>query len=414
MFGVNKMSGSELSLQQERPAAYRYGLAMLACAVALGIKLLLLRFGVSYPLSSSFLAAIAVAFWFGGTGPGLLAVVLSSLAFGVIVAPRQIELLEGVSKTPSLVSILPYLVYFWLVALLMSWFSSSRRKAEQLLSQSRSDLEIKVEERTADLREANQNLRDEITERRHAEEALYQAQADLAHVSRVTTMGELVALIAHEVNQPLGAIVTNGSACVRLLSREPPELDKSRAIVERIIDDGMRASEVIKRIRGLLHKAPSQKAPLDINETVLEVVELVRSDVRRGGVAFLTDLAGDLPPVLGDRVQLQQVILNLILNAKDAMKGTQTGPRELRVTSSTNGAVEVVVAVRDTGRGLDPQDAERVFDPFFTTKAEGTGLGLSISRRIIEDHGGLMWAAANRDQGTTVQFSLPLVIGRES
>jgi signal transduction histidine kinase len=211
----------------------------------------------------------------------------------------------------------------------------------------------------------------------------------------------------------LGAIVTNGSACVRLLSREPPELDKSRAVIERMIDDGMRASEVIKRIRGLLHKAPAQKLPLNINETVKEVTELVSSDVRRDGVTFQTELALDLPSIMGDRIQLQQVILNLILNAKDAMKGAQTGPRQLLVTSSTNGSAEVVVAVRDTGQGLDPKNAERIFDPFFTTKAEGTGLGLSVSRRIIEDHGGTLWAIPNEDRGATIQFTLPAGSGND-
>jgi len=253
----------------------------------------------------------------------------------------------------------------------------------------------------------------DVTERKETEDALRQAQADLAHVSRVTTMGELVASIAHEVNQPLGAIVTNGHACVRLLSRETPDLDKSREVIERMIGEGMRASKVIKRIRDLLHKTPPEKAPLNINEPIQEVIALVSSDVHRSRVKLFADLASDLPPVIGDRVQLQQVILNLILNAKDAMSTVQTHPRELLITSRKSKSGEVVVAVRDSGKGLDPGDADRIFDPFFSTKPEGMGLGLSISRTIIEDHHGTLWATPNEDKGATIQFALPAGNGRE-
>jgi C4-dicarboxylate-specific signal transduction histidine kinase len=408
------MSESQSFMRPARSPVYRYGIAVLAVAIALGIKLTLLQFNVTYPLSSSFLAAIAVAFWFGGTRPGVLSVLLSSLAFGYIVVPYQIDLIDNSTKPAHFLSILPYLAYFVLVALLMSWFSSSRRRAELLLSQARNDLGMKVEERTADLRQANQELRDEIAERKHAEEALRRAQEDLAHVSRVTTMGELVASIAHEVNQPLGAIVTNGSACLRLLSRQTPDLDKSREVIGRMISDGMRASEVIKRIRDLLHKAPPEKTPLNINETAQEVVALVSSDVLRSKIELRAELAADLPPVTGDRIQLQQVILNLILNARDAMSEVQTYPRELLIASRKNESGEAVVAVQDCGKGLDANDAERIFEPFFTTKAEGMGLGLSISRRIIEDHGGRMWATANANKGATIQFTLPPSNGRDS
>jgi signal transduction histidine kinase len=254
----------------------------------------------------------------------------------------------------------------------------------------------------------------DVSERKRAEGALRQMQADLAHVSRVTTVGELVASIAHEVNQPLSAIVINGHACVRLLSRDTPDLDKSREMVGRMIKDGMRASEVIKRIRDLLHKAPTEKTPLNINETVQEVIELVNNDVRRSKVELQTKLAADLPPVVGDRIQLQQVILNLILNAKDAINEAQPHPREMLIASRKNESGEVLVAVQDSGKGLDPKDAERIFDPFFTTKAEGMGLGLSISRKIIEDHGGRMWATPNEPRGAVVQFTLPAESESES
>jgi C4-dicarboxylate-specific signal transduction histidine kinase len=347
---------------------------------------------------------------------------LSAIAFGYFVAPYQIDYLlllpDGSTKPvymhSNFISTLPYLGYFIVVALLMSWFSSSRKSAEQLLNQARSELEARVDERTADLRHANQQLRDEIAERHQAEHSLRQAQGDLAHVSRLTTMGELVASIAHEVNQPLGAIVTNGQACVRLLSAEPPDLERSRQVVGRMINDGLRASEVIKRIRDLLHKTGHEKAPLNINEIVEEVIELVDSDMRRSRVDLDTELAVDIPQVLGDRIELQQVILNLILNAKEAMSEVQTQPRELLIKSRKNESGEVVVTVRDSGKGLDAKDAERIFDPFFTTKESGMGLGLSISQRIIADHGGTLWATSNDDKGATLQFSLPPSNGSES
>jgi C4-dicarboxylate-specific signal transduction histidine kinase len=223
----------------------------------------------------------------------------------------------------------------------------------------------------------------------------------------VTTMGELVASIAHEVNQPLGAIVTNGHACVRLLSSETPDLAKSREVIGRMINEGMRASEVIKRIRDVLHKAPTEKSRLNINETIQEVIALVSSDVLRSQIELRAELVSDLPPVTGDRIQLQQVILNLILNAKDAMSSPQTNPRGLLITSQKGESGEVVVAVRDSGNGLDPESLIRIFAPFYTTKPDGMGMGLAISRSIIEGHGGRLWASPNEPQGTVFQFTLP-------
>jgi C4-dicarboxylate-specific signal transduction histidine kinase len=264
------------------------------------------------------------------------------------------------------------------------------------------------------LMEQISNLASIAVERDQAEEALHKVHAELAHVTRVMTMGELVASIAHEVNQPLGAIVTNGHACVRLLSREVPDLEKSLEVIKRMITDGLRASEVIKRIRDLLHKAPPEKKPLNVNETIQEVIALVSSDVLRSKVELRADLAPDLPPVVGDRIQLQQVILNLILNGKDAVSSLQTDLRKLLITSRYSKRDGVVVAVRDAGLGLDPQNIDRIFDPFFTTKPEGMGLGLSISRTIIEAHGGRLSAIPNEDRGATMQFTLPPSNERDS
>jgi PAS domain S-box-containing protein len=249
----------------------------------------------------------------------------------------------------------------------------------------------------------------DISERKRDEAALHEAQAELAHVTRVTTMGELAASIAHEVNQPLGAIVTNGHACLRLLSRDAPDLEGAREAAEAMIGDAMRASEVIKQIRALLKKTAPGKSPLDINEAIREVLALAAGELSKNHVALRTELEAELPSVLGDRVQLQQVMLNLILNGKEAMSGEGWQPRELLVSSQSSKPRGITVSVSDSGVGFDPQDSERIFDAFYTTKTNdgGLGLGLSISRTIIEAHGGRLWATRNEGEGATFRFTLP-------
>jgi PAS domain S-box-containing protein len=248
----------------------------------------------------------------------------------------------------------------------------------------------------------------DITERQRAEEALREAQAELAHVTRVATLGELATSIAHEINQPLAGVVTNGQACLRWLGREVPDLAEARAAVERIIRDGNRAGEVIARIRALVRKAAPQKTRLAINDVIAEVIALADSELRRHGVALHTDLAADLPLVLGDRIQLQQVLLNLLLNGMEALRGVTNRPRTLLVRSQPEEAAAIRVAVQDVGTGIAPQDLERIFTAFVTTKPEGLGMGLAISRSIIEAHGGRLWATSNAGPGVTVQFTLPI------
>jgi PAS domain S-box-containing protein len=246
----------------------------------------------------------------------------------------------------------------------------------------------------------------DITERKRAEEALRQAQAELAHVTRVTTLGELATSIAHEINQPLSAIVTNGSAGLRWLAGTPPHLDDAREALQCIIDDGQRASAIITRIRALLRKTATEKAWLDLPPLVHEVVRLTQPELVRQGVTLHIDVAADLPSVWGDRVQLQQVLLNLVLNGIEALATVTERPREVWIRVHHEAADTVRVAVEDTGVGMAPEQLDAIFTAFYTTKAQGLGMGLAISRTIVEQHGGRLWAVPHDGPGATVQFTL--------
>src|SRR5438105_10253310 len=246
----------------------------------------------------------------------------------------------------------------------------------------------------------------DVTEQRRSDEQLRQAQEDLDRVTRVVAMGELVAAIAHEVNQPLAAIVTNGNFCLRLLASVTPNFDKLREAISEIVNDGTRASTVISRIRALLQKGAPERVAVDINEIIQEVAVLLRSALTRNRVSLRTYLASDLPCVLGDRVQLQQVLINLVMNGIEAMRSVTQRPRHLHIKSARKDN-EVLVQVQDSGEGLDRQQAEHIFEPFFTTKPQGIGMGLSISRSIVESHGGRLWAESD-SKGAVFQFTLPV------
>jgi PAS domain S-box-containing protein len=246
----------------------------------------------------------------------------------------------------------------------------------------------------------------DISANKRAEEALRQAQTDLAHVSRVTTMGELTASLAHEVNQPIAAAVTNANTCLRWLTRDHPNVEEARAAAMRIVKDGTRAGEIISRIRLLFRKGIPQREVVDVNEVIREMIVLLRGESARYNILVWTDLVANLPVIMGDRVQLQQVMMNLMLNSIDAMKEVD-GTRELTIKSQRAANEEVVVSVADSGVGLPPQQADQIFTAFFTTKPHGTGMGLRISRTIVESHGGRLWAADNSPRGAIFSFTLP-------
>jgi C4-dicarboxylate-specific signal transduction histidine kinase len=240
-----------------------------------------------------------------------------------------------------------------------------------------------------------------------AERALRKAQAELAHVTRVTTLGELTASIAHEINQPLAAVVANAEACLGWLNRETPNLDAARRSVEWIIDDSDRASEVIKRVRALAKKTSIEKSPLDLNDVVREAMALVQRELTSHGVSLRMELASDLPPIFGDRIQLQQVMINLVMNGIEAMQQAADRRRELKIRSGQDGTGQVFLSVTDCGVGITPEEAERMFAPFFTTKQGGMGMGLSICRSIVEAHEGRLSASRNEGAGATFRFTLP-------
>jgi len=375
----------------------RYALAVATVGLALVITNSLERYTDITPL---FYAAIVITAWFGGMGPGLLAVVLASVSIDYFF----VEPLYTLDLAPKRIS---FLLVFGLLAILTSWMSAKRKQAEDDLREARDKLELRVQQRTAELQETNEALELELSERKRAEDELRKSQTELAHVARVMTLGELTASIAHEINQPLAAIVTNGNAGLRWLHSERPNLAEVGSAIERIIKDSYRASAIISRIRNLVKKTAPRSESVDLDEVIREVLALAESEARRNHVTLKREVAEDLPRVLGDRVQLQQVILNLVINGLESIGKSNNGARELSVVSRRQADDSVLIAVHDSGVGLDPASAAQVFDAFFTTKADGMGMGLAISRTIIESHGGRLWAEPNSPHGAVFQFTLP-------
>jgi len=281
------------------------------------------------------------------------------------------------------------------------------RQAKEEIARLNEELEQRVIERTRQLTTVNQELREVIAERNITEAALQQAQADLARAARVTTMGEMAAAIAHETNQPLAAIITEGESCLRWLAQSPPNLDEVREAVNCMVSEANRASDVIRRIRTLLNKGAPTEVPVDINETIREVLVLMQGLLEIQHVSVRAQLSAGRCPVIGDRVLLQQVMQNLIMNCIEAMIPIIDRPRQLLIRSKLDGSHGVRVEVQDSGVGLDPKDGDRLFEPFVTKKPNGMGMGLSISRSIIEAHGGHIWASPAAPHGAVFQFILP-------
>ena len=252
----------------------------------------------------------------------------------------------------------------------------------------------------------------DVTDRRQAEkerERLREAQADLAHASRMTTMGELTASLAHEVNQPITAAVNGASTCVRWLTREDPDLGEAREAALGVIRNAKRAAEIINRIRTISKKGESKRQLADVNQLVREMIALLQSEINRHSIAVLTDLDAELPKVMADSVQVQQVMMNLIMNGIDAMKDVDQ-TRELTIQSRRAEDRQLMISVSDSGVGLPPEESDKIFEPFFTTKPHGIGMGLRISRSIVESHGGRLWAANNSPRGASFSFTLPIVV----
>lgn len=269
------------------------------------------------------------------------------------------------------------------------------------------ELDRRVENRTRELADANEELRKEIAERKLSEEALAKARSELAKVARITSLGVLTASIAHEVNQPLSGIITNASTCLRMLSAEPPNIDGARETARRTIRDGNRASDVVTRLRTLYSKKDISPEPMDLNDATREVISLSLAELQGHRVILRSELADDLPLINGDRIQLQQVILNLLRNGCDAMNTVDDRPRELRIRTWRGEEGQVCLSVQDAGIGFAPEDEDKLFDAFYTTKNDGMGIGLSISRSIIEAHRGRLWATANHGPGSVFSFTIP-------
>lgn len=378
------------------PKWAKLGLTLLFVLVSF-LPTLLLQHLFPYPFLFLFVGAVMASAWFGGMTGGFLAVFLSTLLVDYFFVPPFYSF--AVNTTAE-----SYFVAFVLCAFIASWVSSSRRKSAEALRMARDELELRVLERTDELRRSNLELQER-------EKALLRTQSELARLSRAMGMGELTVSIAHEVNQPLTAVVTHGYACLEWLSADPPNIDRARQTTERIIQDGTRAGAVLGRIRALFNNESPAKAPLDINHVIEEIKLFVSGEAATRGVAIRTQLADDLPLITADRVQLQQVILNLVMNAMDALSGNQ-GKAEVLIRTR-RGESQVQVEVEDSGIGLAADVRKKIFEPFFTTKPNGLGLGLSISKSIVEAHGGRLWAEPRESGGAVFAFSIPGAQGED-
>jgi C4-dicarboxylate-specific signal transduction histidine kinase len=380
--------------------AFRYAVPFAAVSTAIGATYLL---GLAAPESPNlflFFGAVVVSAWFAGTGPGWLSVALSTIAVDYFfIAP--IYVLDFGTKN------LPWLGAFVLCSIVTNAMSLQRRRAERRLFQARNELEVRVRERTRDLQQTNARLIAATAERAQAGAALRESQNELARVARIMTVGELTASIAHEINQPLAAVVANGLAALNWLQRTPPALAEVQDSVTATVAAGERAAQIISRIRSLMTRGSPVLTSVDINELVNNVLALAKAGFKTRDVVVECRLRPGLPLVLADRVQLQQVVLNLVNNAAEAMADVSTRTRDLVVCTDRTVDDGVAITVEDSGPGLSGADATKLFQPFYSTKQDGTGMGLSICRTIVELHGGTIAAASRSPYGAIFRVNLP-------
>lgn len=375
---------------------YRYAIPIVAVAMATGITSALDAIASESPNLFLFFIAIVVSSWFAGVGPGWLSVFLSIVAVNYFFIP-PIHVLDFGLKD------LPWFAAFVGCAVATNGLSLKRRRIEQELLRAHNELKQRVTE----LRQINERLTAEIAERTRTEAALRETQNELARAERIMTIGELTASIAHEINQPLTAVMSDAAAALNWLQRNPPALSEARESVVAVIAAGGRAGDIITRIRSLIKRGAPELTPLNINDVVDSVLATAMAELKAKDVVIERRLEPDLPAILGDRIQLQQLVSNLVNNATEAMADVFDRPRKLVVCTRRIPDDGISIAIEDSGSGLADADITRLFQPFYSTKAEGTGMGLSISRSIVEAHGGGISAVSRSPFGTVFCVHLP-------
>lgn len=378
----------------------RYALSFLTVSVAsLGSAVLDLASPGAHNLFL-FFAAIVVTAWYAGAGPGWLSVLLSAIVADFFFEHPLYRLEFGIEG-------LSWFIAFTVCGAATNAISLRRRRMEQALHRTRDELEDRIRARTLELQQLNEKLIEEMTERTRAETALRQTQCELARAARIMTVAELTASIAHQINQPLAAVVSNGEAAQNWLRHSPPAISEVAESIAAVVTAGVHAAEIITRIRRLITKAIPRQTTIEVNEFVSQGLTLVRADLARRGIVVECHLAPELPPIVGDRVQLQQVLLNLVNNASDAMAEVSDRKRELMIETCARGEHTISITVSDSGHGFCTADTSKIFEAFHSTKRSGMGIGLSVCRTVVESHGGSIRAAARQPHGAILEVELP-------